>query len=414
MSKAVILPIGSEVVSGAVTDTNSRFIASHLSRLSFEVLAHTAVRDRAEVIREALGRALEAADLVILTGGLGPTFDDITKQVLADFFGHPLRFSARQFSRIQRYFHLRKARPHQFSRDQATFPSGCRVFDNNFGVAPGIGLEREGKWVIALPGVPREMARMFLEEILPFIRERFKIRQPRLWLEAKVIGLHEVEALRKLGNKFPPRDSGIECGIYPSTGEVLLRMAFCGAVRRRLAERRRWMRFMKARLGKHLLGFSEDPLEKIVGSLLARNRRTVAVAESVTGGLIAKRLTDIAGASRYVNGALVVYNNAVKEKVLGVPAPLLRKYTAVSIPVAKAMARLVRERFDSDWGIATTGWAGPASSEKKEPVGTVIIGLSSRRGVEARKFRFFGGREKVRWLASQSALAWLREKILYG
>ncbi|MBI4550607.1 MAG: CinA family nicotinamide mononucleotide deamidase-related protein [Candidatus Omnitrophica bacterium] len=415
MNKAVVLPIGSEVVSGSVVDTNSKFIAWELSRLSFEVLSHHAVRDRAPVIREVLEQSLAVADLVIVTGGLGPTFDDITKRVLADFFGRPLKFNARQYARIRRYFHLRQAKPRAFSREQATFPSGGRIFDNNFGVAPGIGLERDGKWVIALPGVPREMEGMFREEVLPFLKERFKMRACRLGLEAKVVGIHEVDVLRRLGKKFPPRDPNVECGIYPSTGEVTLRMTFCGGAQKELAGRRReWMRTLETRLGKHLVGFSDEPLEKTLGLLLARKRQSASVAESVTGGLIAKRMTDIEGSSRYVKGGVVVYSDEAKERVLGVPAPMLKKFGAVSSEVAKDMARRVREKFGCHWGVSTTGWAGAARPQKKEPIGTVFVGLSSKRGSLSRRFRFFGGREKVRWLASQAALAWLREKLLYG
>lgn len=413
--RATLMPIGSEIACGMVLDTNSAFLAAQLSKLSFDVVSHMAVKDDPATIAQYLRLALADADLVVLTGGLGPTFDDVTKRTLAECFDRPLVFNEKQFRKIRRYFHSRAMKPHAYSQIQASFPKGCLIFRNDFGVAPGLGMESQGKWIVALPGVPREMQGMFRSEIMPFLKKVYPSREKSALLYAKLVSLHEVDILRKLGKPFPPRDPSIECGIYPGTGEVTLRMRFVGSSRKMLKHRMNsWKRRIAMRLGKSVVGFSDQPLEKTVGDLLKSRCQTLSIAESVTGGLLAKRLTDAGGASRFLRGGMLVYTDRSKTRLLGIEPRVLSTYWAVSRPVAARMARQARLTLGSTWGLATTGLAGPDLDGSGKPLGTVFVGLSSARKTVTRHYRFRGSRERIRWLASQSALALLREKILYG
>ncbi len=415
MYRTIVVAIGSEILSGAVVDTNSSFLSKELSELSFEVIRHIAVQDQPETIHEVLRQALQEAHLVVVTGGLGPTFDDLTKQTLAKFFERPLTFNPRQFKRIKDYFQARKHPLHSYVRQQASFPKSCRIFDNNFGVAPGIGMEDQGKWVIALPGVPREMEGMFRGEVIPFLKKKFVSALVQETLCAKFISLNETEVLKKLGKTFPPQDQNIECGIYPSTGEVTLKMRFTGKSRRTLeAKKRFWQAVMLRKLGRFVVGFRDEPFEKTVAELFQKKRYSLALAESVTGGLIAKRFTDIEGTSKFLRGGMMVYSDQAKQQILGLNRDLIKNHSAVSVPVARQMAYLARVKFGTTWGLSTTGVAGPTKGGAKEPVGTVFIGISSKRGTYVTRCLFRGVREKVRWLASQKALAMLREKLLDG
>lgn len=412
--RAILVPIGSEVVSGNVVDTNSAYLSRELTQLGFEVIQHLAVKDEAHLIKEVLEAALEKADLILTTGGLGPTFDDITKEVLTDISGQPLVFSPRQFRHILDYFRKRKRRLHKNTRRQAYFPSGSRIFHNRFGVAGGIGLKKEGKWLIALPGVPHEMEGLFKTEIAPFIEAHFGKSKTVTVIHAKIIGLGEVEVVERMGARFPPADENIQCGIYPSPGEATLRMTFRTNGRKKGASLVRvWSKILRSKLGDHLISLMGESLEEVVGKLLAGRRETLALAESMTGGLVAKRLTDIPGASRYIRGGSVVYCNQIKRSVLDIDKQALARYSAVSPQIAGLMAQSAREKFSSDWALSVTGNAGPGS-QGGQPVGTVFLGLNGKNTRCVEKRFFAGTRERIRWLASQAALDMLRLALLNG
>lgn len=412
--RAILVPIGSEVVSGNVVDTNSAYLSRELTQLGFEVIQHMAVKDEAPLIKEVLEDALGKADLTITTGGLGPTFDDITKEALTDISGQPLVFSPVQFKHIRDYFRKRKRRLHKNTRRQAYFPRGSRIFPNRFGVAAGIGLKKEEKWLIALPGVPHEMEGLFKTEIAPFLGSRFGKSKRVTVINAKIIGLSEVEVVDRMGAGFPPADAAIQCGIYPSPGEATLRMTFRTIGRKEaISLARYWTKTLRSKLGNHLISLTGECLEEVVGKLLAARRQTVALAESMTGGLVAKRLTDIPGSSRYVRGGDVVYCDQIKSSVLGIDKKVLSRYSAVSPQIAGLMAQSAREKFSSDWALSVTGNAGPGS-QGGQPVGTVYLGLRGTNTKLVTKRFFAGSRERIRWLASQAALDMLRLALLNG
>jgi nicotinamide-nucleotide amidase len=415
MTRAGILTIGSEILSGTVVDTNTAYLARGLTDLEFEVNAHISVGDEPGEICRALDILLSKCDLVVVTGGLGPTFDDITKRTLAAFFHRALVLNRNLLQRIRVYFRRRGRPMHPAARTQVFFPERSKIFVNDYGVAPGFGLQAGAKWVIALPGVPSEMEGMFRDKVTPFLAKAFPRRDHADTLSAKIILTSEVEVLERLGEQFPPKDSSIRCGIYPHSGELLLKMRFSSpTVRENQRKRAHWKKIIARRAGKNLVGFTEDPFEKIVGDLLRRRRETLGVCESLTGGLIAKRLTDIPGASRFLRGAAVSYADISKAFFAGVRPHTLKRHTAVSAPVAREAAQGVREKLGTTWGIAATGLAGPTANSGRHPVGTVFVGLASRGGSEVRQYRFFGNREKIRWLASQAALALLWKHLARG
>lgn len=412
MPRAIIIAIGSEVTSGATVDTNSAFLSRELSGLGIDTVRHTAVKDDRDEIVSVLNQTIGAADIIITTGGLGPTFDDITKEVLSAFSDRKNIFNIRQFLRIKAYFRKRRKKIHRSAKGQAFFPEGCVIFDNPAGVAPGFGFAREGVWIAALPGVPLEMEAMFREEIRPFLLKQFPSETKVKLITARIIGMSEVEVLKKLGSKFPPRDKTVDCGIYPAAGEVTLRMTFKGGKARKIQSRvNSWTRCLQKKLSRNLISLSGESLESVIGKLLASNRQTLAVAESITGGLIAKRLTDIPGASRYFQGGAVVYSDQAKTTLLGLERPVLARYSAVSSQVAGRMAESIKKRFGTVWGLSVTGYAGP---ERGLKVGTVFIGLSRRSETKVRKYLFHGSRDRIRWLTSQAALSFLREALLDG
>ncbi len=416
MPRAILIPIGSEVTAGVTVDTNSAFLSRELSHLGFEVIQHIAVQDETAQVIRVLKQSTAQADLVITTGGLGPTFDDITKDVLTKFSGQPSIFDSRQFGRIKAYFRKRKRKIHSSARQQAFFPQGCRILDNPVGVAAGFGFETDGKWIIALPGVPPEMEGMFRSQVAPFLVKKFPAGVFVKSISAKIIHLSEVEVLKKLGTKFPPQEDGVSCGIYPAAGEVTLRMTFRGGNKKKIRSGIEfWSQYFQKKLGKNLISLCAEALEEVIGKLLTKKRQTLSLAESITGGLIAKRLTDIAGASRYLKGGVVVYSDEAKMTMLAIEKSLLSRYSAVSSQVAVKMAKSVRSRFGTVWGLSVTGIAGPGHLPLDQPaVGTVFVGLSSGSRTAVRKYLFCGTRDRIRWLASQAALALLREALLDG
>ncbi len=411
---AGILILGSEVLSGSVRERNAPFFFERFHALGVPVRTQIVSGDSREDILSALSFLCRSCDFVVMTGGLGPTFDDLTRSSLAEFAGTALRYRAREFERVKRRY---AGKPKALSalRAEMHFPEGAAVFPNSGGMAPGFAVRCSGKWVVALPGVPDEAKGIFEKRVVPFLKREFCLKNSSATLVAKVLGLTELGILAKLGGKFPPKDPSITCGIYPGGGEVHVRMRFDGRSRSGLLrEFRRWQPFFRARLGKALADFSDRPLEELLIERLKRNRQTLAACESVTGGLIAKRLTDIPGSSAVFLGGWVTYTDGAKRTVAGIDRTLLLRHGAVSGPVARRMAESARVKFSSDWGVAVTGLAGPSRSGAGYPVGTVFIAVSGGGKNTVRKFRFSGSREKIRRRTSQEALRMLWELSAYG
>ncbi len=401
---AAILSVGNEVLRGSVVNTNAAFLGRELSGLGFEVVSHGVCADSLEAIRFRLGETLRRVDLLIMMGGLGPTPDDVTREGIAAHFKVPLVFSARQYARLKKvYKHFGKRVPALVKRE-AFYPENAKPLLNRFGIALGFSVEVGNKSVVALPGVPSELKNMYADVVLPFLKKKYGNLLRSRKLVVRMTGIPEPEVMKNLGKDF--FDDPFDFGIYPSAGEVAIRI---------LAEKKDVLVRLKKKIAKRLkewiYAWDEAGLSAVVGTILTKKKKTLAVAESCTGGLLASQITEVPGASAFFRGATIAYHPLVKKK-LGVSSETIRKYGEVSPQVAGELARCVRERMESDFGIGITGIAGPGGGSAKKPVGLVYIGLASPdKKVRIRKHVFWGERHQVQERAAVKALEYLWRTI---
>lgn len=401
--RAGILTIGGELLKGTVLNTNAQFLARELASLGFETAEQVSCRDvQTEIIR-VFSRLFAETDLLILTGGLGPTPDDLTRDALAEFFRVPLVFSKKQFAFIQGYYRKRGKKVPPLVRKEAMFPANAVPLFNRFGIALGFYIQAGEKLVVVLPGVPVELENMFRSLVVPAIHQKFKNIAKRFPVIAKTVGLSEPDVMKRL--KKDLFDDAFDFGIYPSEGEVALRLyADDPKVARRLFEK------IKKRLGKYVYAFEEKTLAQAVGELLFKKKKTAAVAESCTGGLCSAEFTRIAGSSRYFRGGAVAYHADIKSRI-GV-SPLALKEGEVSPRTAAELARAARNCFSADFGIGITGIAGPGGATKTKPAGLVYIAVSGMRRTHVFKHHFWGTRAQVQSKTVKKALEHLRDFIL--
>ena len=401
---AEIINIGAELLKGSVLNTNAQFLGKELTGLGFHVEAQVSCGDSLKAIEESLGLALSHADLIILSGGLGPTPDDVTRDSLAQFFKVPLVFSRSQFSLIQKNYRRYGQRivPSQVKKE-AYYPQNAKPLMNRFGIALGFTIRCGNRLIVVLPGVPSELEKMFAQQVKPLLKRHFKNREARPSLAAKTVGISEPEVMKRLGEDFF-RDE-FEFGIYPEAGEVSLRIyAAKVAVIRRLKKK------IKKRLAGALYSQEETGLSETVGQKLIRKKRWLAVAESCTGGRLASDITRVAGASRYFKGSVITYDNRIKEQV-GVSKKILKTKGAVSKEVAIGLAHGVRNKMDTYYGIGVTGIAGPSGGSRQKPVGLVYISLATPKKVRTEKFLFWGDRNQIQTKASKKALEFLWQDL---
>ena len=406
--RAEILCIGTELLLGHTVNTNSSDLSRWLAESGIEVYHHSVVGDNAPRIQQALRLALSRSDVVLVTGGLGPTVDDITIAAIAQGLGRPLVFHPNIFSKIRARFRKAGAPMAPEVRRQALLPQGGRAIDNPVGTAPGMILEEEGRLIITLPGVPSELTSMMEGQVLPYLRRRFPSPGILLSRTLKLTGLpestvnHRVKDVLKLSG-------AVTVGIYAHLLEVDLRITAkassekgCRSLIRPIDST------IRRRLGRYVFGADEETLEEIVVQILRRKRKTLCIAESCTGGLISDRLTDVSGASRILDSTLVTYSNASKRRILGVAADMLDRFGAVSAPCARAMALGAVRTAQTDYALSVTGICGPTGGTPKKPVGLVFMGLAGPRGVRIRRLMLLGDRREIKLKASQIALDWLR------
>jgi nicotinamide-nucleotide amidase len=406
--KAEIISVGTELTTGRNLDTNCQWLSRRLAEIGIAVGFHTTVADdRADnvaVLRTAAARA----GLVIVTGGLGPTLDDLTREVFAEAAGVELRFHQPSFDAIAGLFARRNRPMPERNRVQAYFPEGAEPIPNEHGTAPGIWMSIHGCRAVALPGVPREMKPMFDAFVRPRLLAAGFGSGVLVEHRINAFGAGESQIESLLGD-LTARGRDPEVGITASDAVISLRVVARGAdeadARRRIEPT---AALILERLGPLVYGTGEDELQDVVMRLLAERRTTVATAESVTAGQVAERLARVAGASRFFRGGVVAYTNEVKAAVLGVPLALLESPGAVSAPVAVAMAEGIRRLVGSDIGLSTTGYAGPPAGDETEPVGTAYIGLATPGGAGSHKVQWFGTRQEVQNRTSKSALDVLR------
>jgi len=415
ISRAAIIAVGSEMLTPSKVDTNSLFITEQLNLLGIQVAFKSIVGDDRGDLEVAVREALGRVDLLVCCGGLGPTDDDLTRPVVADVVQRPLVEDESITARIRARFQGRGLEMPEINRRQAMVPAGARVLANANGTAPGLWIEHGDRIVLLLPGPPRELKPMMTSVAETLLRER----AGGMALVRRIIKItgrsesHTEEAVQPLYAEWSRARVPIAATILASLGQIELHLSACCADRAD-AESALDAAVGQVRgvMGLHVYSSDGRGLEEVLGAMLAERKLSIAVAESCTGGLIASRLTDVPGSSRYVERGIVSYSNAAKVELLGVPEVMLKAHGAVSEPVATAMAEAVRSRSRVDVGIGVTGIAGPDGGTPEKPVGMVCIAAASAAGTRVRTFRFVGGREMVKFQASQAALDMVRRMLL--
>jgi nicotinamide-nucleotide amidase len=410
---AEIITIGDELLIGQVVDTNSAFLGQQLTFNGIRVAQKTAVSDSPGHIKEALTAAQKRARIILLTGGLGPTKDDLTKQTLADYFGMKMRFDETVLAHITALFGRFGREVTATNRTQCEIPEGCEPVYNANGTAPGMWFEVNNTIIVSMPGVPYEMKAMFTDLVLPKLREKFSL--PAIYhrtVMTQGIGeswlsdtLEEWEASLKKIN--------IGLAYLPSPGMVRLRLTAHGSERAELQRKvDAKIDELPALIGKYMFATEDTTLQEVIGKILIQRKQTVVTAESCTGGYIAHLITSVAGSSAYYIGSTLTYSYEAKTTLLDVPAELMHRNGAVSEEVAKLMVENVRKKLNADFAIATPGIAGPGGGTAEKPVGTVWIAVATKDGVEAKLFQFGDNRERNIQRSAQTALMMLYKKLL--
>ncbi|MCI8877524.1 MAG: competence/damage-inducible protein A [Oscillospiraceae bacterium] len=411
--RAELIAVGTELLLGNIANTDAQIISEKLSALGITVHHHTVVGDNPERLAEALETARKRADIIITTGGLGPTYDDLTKQTICKTFGRELELHEDILEEIKTWFETKLGRKMTDNNiQQAMLPVNCTVFDNPVGTAPGCAFEEGGVHVLMLPGPPYECrymfenrARQYLEKLTDGVIVSHELR---------IFGKGESEVEAALHEPMT-RLSNPTLAPYAKTNECLVRATAKAETREKAEEMLRpLMDEVKEILGDVVYGVDVNSIEEVVSGLLRERGLTLSAAESCTGGLIAKRMTDLAGASQVFRGGVVCYTNDVKAGVLGVDRALLEEYGAVSEPVARAMAEGCRKICGSDLAVSVTGVAGPDSDERGTPVGTVYIALAWEKETICRQLSCGKGRgrDRVRTAAAQNAFDMIRRRLL--
>jgi nicotinamide-nucleotide amidase len=409
--RAEILTIGDELLRGEIVDTNKALLASRLLGLDVETRFQTTVGDDPEEMADAFRRAAGRADAVLVSGGLGPTRDDLTAEVLARTFGLRLALDAAALEAIRSFFRRVGREMTENNAKQAWFPEGAEILPNPVGTAPGFALEAGGAVFFCMPGVPRELALMLDEQVLPRVAKRRgggEVVRARL---LRTFGMGESALDAELADVA--LSGGVSLGFRTAFPDNYLRpVARAASAAEAEAKLDRLCAAIRARLGPLVYGEGEETLPAVVGRLLRERSLSLAVAESCTGGLVAERITEIPGASDYFRGGVVAYADAAKQELLGVPRDLLERHGAVSDPVARAMAEGARRRLGADLGVATTGISGPGGATPGKPVGLVHVALARAEGTHAESFVFPLDRARHRMLVAQVALDWVRRALL--
>jgi nicotinamide-nucleotide amidase len=411
--KAEIIAVGSELLTPDRIDTNSLFLTEELNKLGIEVLRKTIVGDNRELLAEAFRDALQRVPVVIASGGLGPTEDDLTRETVAELLGRRLQRNDAVVRAIEARFRSFKRDMPAVNLRQAMVPEGAEVLENPRGTAPGLWLEDQGRMIALLPGPPRELKPLFLEQVL----QRLQRNAPSVRMfhrELRVTGLgesHVEERIRPIYTRY----TEVHTTILAVPGEIQIHL-------------RRWtadaedankvldeiVRGCELALGDRIFAHAATPLEQVVAQLLIENHATIAAAESCTGGLLAERLTRIPGSSNYFLGGAVCYSNELKTAWVDVPAAMITEKGAVSSEVAIALAEGIRRNVRSTFGVGITGIAGPGGGSEEKPVGTVHVALAAPGGTKERLVNLPGDREGIRFYASQIALDMVRMHFLYN
>jgi len=403
--KVGILTIGNELTSGKTQDTNSSFIARHVNIQGWQVSVMMSVSDDDDAIKTGLDYIMSLSDAVVITGGLGPTADDITTAAVARAFGCGLYTDEVVLKSIQERFERYRLKWTDNNAKQAVFPEGAETIRNPVGTAWGFFLRKNGKIIAVIPGVPAEVKKMLPEGVIPVFRKEYGTVAAHV--ESRIIKLSGIIEAR-VDEALADVDFGsigVSVGFYPNFPEIQVVLTARCATEQEAKERvKKAEEYVSQRLQQYIFAYDQDTLEGIVAAMLTDKKLTLAVAESCTGGLITDRLTDIPGSSNFLERGVISYSNKSKTDLLGVPEEIIRDFGAVSEKTAVLMAEGMRRTAGTDLGLATTGTAGPTGGTEEKPVGTVFIALADEGKTKCRKYSFRWDRRRNKTITSQVAL----------
>ena len=405
---AELLTIGDELLYGQIVDTNAQWMSVALSAAGIKVIRKTTVGDVESEILTAFAEAEKRADIVLITGGLGPTNDDLTKPCLVKYFNCNLKIHEQALAEVTEFFKSRGRELTEINRQQAALPECCEKITNKVGTAPGMWFERDGKVFVSMPGVPHEMKLMMTEIIIPKLKQTFTM--PVIHHQViRTIGIGESFLAEKIAaweNALPPH---IKLAYLPSLGEVKLRLTAIGnSIERLISEIQSLIEKLQPLAGEFIYGYGDDPIEHAIGKMLLQKKLTLSIAESCSGGYLSHLITSIPGSSAYFQGSIVPYAYEIKMQQLGVSAKTLEQFGAVSEETIREMAALVRAKFNTDIGIATSGIAGPGGATPEKPVGTVWIAYADKHHTVAKKLQLTKDRMLNIKSASVAALNLIR------
>lgn len=384
---AELLTIGDEILYGQIVDTNSQWMSVELDKVGIKVVRKTSIGDTENEILTALAEAEKRADIILITGGLGPTSDDLTKPCLAKYFNCELKIHEEALSEVSEFFKSRGRELTEVNRQQAALPVCCTKITNAIGTAPGMWFDKNGKVFMSMPGVPHEMKLMMRERVIPKLLNTFTL--PTIIHKViRTCGIGESFLAEKISAWEKSLPAHIKLAYLPSLGEVKLRLTGFGEDAVKLKkEIDGLVEKIQPIAGEYIFGYDEETLEEAIGKLLRQKKLTISVAESCTGGYLSHMITSVPGSSEYFIGSMIPYAYEIKMRQLGVKPETLEKYGAVSEPTISEMANVVRARFSTDIGVATSGIAGPGGATPDKPVGTVWIAYSDKHQTVTKKLQ---------------------------
>jgi nicotinamide-nucleotide amidase len=405
---AELLTIGDEILYGQIVDTNSQWMSVELDKAGIKVIRKTTVGDQADEILTAFLEAESRADIILITGGLGPTSDDLTKPLLAQYFNCELKIHEGALAEITGFFKSRGREMTELNRQQAALPICCTKITNPIGTAPGMWFEKNGKVFMAMPGVPHEMKKMMTERVIPKLKEKFKT--PNIYHRViRTIGIGESFLADKISSWEKSLPSHIKLAYLPSLGEVKLRLTgYSDSSSQLETEINELVEKLQPMASEYIYGYGDETIEVVIGKMLRERKLTLSMAESCTGGYLSHLITSVPGCSDYFLGSMVPYAYEIKMRQLGVKPEVLEKYGAVSEPTIIEMANIVRAKFNTDIGVATSGIAGPGGATAEKPVGMVWIAYSDKHQTITKKLQISADRSINIKMASAAVLNLIR------
>ena len=409
--RAELLTIGDEILYGQITDTNSQWMSVELDKVGIQVVRKTTVGDRESEILTAFAEAEQRAEVILITGGLGPTSDDLTKPMLAKYFNCELQLHDEALAEVTEFFKSRGRELSELNRQQAALPTACIKITNPIGTAPGMWFDKGEKVFMSMPGVPHEMKKMMTDHVIPRLTKKYKL--PVIYHKViRTIGIGESFLAEKIADWEKALPAHIKLAYLPSLGEVRLRLTGFGeSVHQLETETQALVESLKPLAGQYIYGYGEDPIEVVIGKTLRERKLTLSIAESCTGGYLSHMITSVPGSSEYFMGSMIPYAYEIKMRQLGVKPETLEKYGAVSEPTIIEMANIVRAKFSTDIGVATSGIAGPGGATPDKPVGTVWIAYSDKHHTVTRKLQLSKDRMINIRMASVAVLNLIRMSL---